>query len=585
MLHRKCREELKLQTAELLAEKEELEKQLTSAHRNKKELQDKLAGVEKQLAVLKNQLKEMAEAARKWKAEADRLLNSVPQPYAVFLRKHPGGKKDEIDILLNGRMLKIICRIPDVAIDSMKCGWEIVLNQNENTAVSTTKNLWRWGSQVVFKAMLTDELALVSGGSETDVQQCILAPELKAVKLKPGDMLLNCGGLLVKVLPKTEEANHDIQSVLNLDFSKVGGLSDQIEDIQEALLPFIEREVYLKVLKGEDMPKGIILDGPPGCGKTLLARVIASYLSRQKGKDGYFIAITSTELINKYVGETERKMRELFDRAKEKARESGLVVIFIDEIDALLKDRNTTEEKEPWMAQTVAQFCGLLDGIEPMADVLVIGATNLKEKIDPAILRPGRLTVHIRVPRPNREGAREILKIHLSSELPFARKYMSDEIHIYDDSYGTGKEEMVQLDKDPEKIRDHFVEMILNRLFYTGNPRTVTLDSGGEEPTELTVDNKIEFIENGRLKATYLKDHLSGDMLKNIVEKARRIAFSRYFALKKTDPETKAEMFKRDFFEAVDAEYVRIATSLKAVKNEPSGPKDQIGFRRNDDKK
>lgn len=581
MLHRKCREEIK----KLIAEKEGLEKELavsdkelTISDQAKKKAQDRLAVVE-------NQLKEMAKRAQHWKGEADRLLNTLPQSYAIFLRKHPEGKKDEIDILLNGHLVKIISRINGVSVDELKCGWEIVLNQAENTAISTTKNFWRWGSQVIFKARLSDELVLVSGGNESDVQQCILSPELKSVKMKQGDLLLNCGGLLVKILPKTEEAEHDIQSVKNLDFTKVGGLADQIEQIKEALLPFVEKEVYLKELKGEDMPKGIILDGPPGCGKTLLARVIASYLSRQKGKDGYFMAITSTELINKYVGETERKMRELFERAKEKAGESGLVVIFIDEIDALLKDRNVTEEKEPWMAQSVAQFCGLLDGIEPLADVLVIGATNLKEKIDPAILRPGRLTVHIRVPRPNREGAREILKIYLSSELPFARKYFSGEVHDYTDSFGTGEEDLVQLDKNPEKIRDHFIEMILNRLFYTGAPKTVTLDSGREEPTDLTVDNKIEFLENGKLKVTYLKDHLSGDMLKNIVEKARRIAFSRYFAMKKKNPETKAEMFKRDFFEAVDAEYVRIATSLRAVKAEPSGTKDQIGFTVNKEKK
>lgn len=581
MLHRKCREEIE----RLKAEKEDaerdlavLEKDLTASNQAKKKLQEKIA-------TLEGQLKDMAALVQKWKTECDRILNSVPQDYAIFLRKHPGGKKDEIDILLHGAPCKIVSRIKDVPVDDLKCGWEILLNQSGNTAIATTKNLWRWGSQVVFKTKLTDELVLVSGHSDSDTQQCILAPELRSMDLKQGDQLLNCGGLLVKVLPKTEEANHDIQSVKNLDFTKVGGLSDQIEQIQEALLPFIEKEVYLKVLKGEDMPKGIILDGPPGCGKTLLARVIASYLSRQKGKDGYFMAITSTELINKYVGETERKMRELFDRAKEKAGENGLVVIFIDEIDALLKDRNVTEEKEPWMAQSVAQFCGLLDGIEAMTDVLVIGATNLKEKIDPAILRPGRLTVHIRVPRPNREGAREILKIYLSSELPFARKYFSEELYIYNDYYGNDKQGVVELNKNPEKIRDHFIDVILNRLFYVGNPKTVVLDSGTDEPTDLTIDNKIEFIEDGRLKVTYLKDHLSGDMLKNIVEKARRIAFSRYFAMKKQNPETKAEMFKKDFFEAVDAEYLRIATSLKAIKTDAKETKGQIGFHKNDDKK
>lgn len=567
MLHKKCR----LEISALMEEKERLTRELNTSNKNRREIQHKLFIVEEQL-------KEMAELAKKYKQEAERLLNSVPQSYAIFLRKHPGGKSDEIDILLRGQLVKVIFRINGIAVNDLKCGWEIILNQNENTVIATTKTFWRWGNQVVFKAKLSNELVLVSGHTESDNQQCILAPELQSVNLKQGDLLLNCGGLLVKVLPKTEEKNHDIQSVPDLDFTKVGGLSSQIDEIQEALLPFIERELYMKELKGEDMPKGIILDGPPGCGKTLLARVIASYLSRQKGKDGYFMALTSTELINKYVGETERKMRELFSRAKEKARESGLVVIFIDEIDALVRRRDVAMEKEPWKGDSVAQFCGLLDGIEPLADVLVIGATNFKDLIDPAILRPGRLTVHIRVPRPDYDGSREILKIHLPSDLPFAKKYFSEDIHDYTDHFGSGKEDLVQLDKNPEKIRDHFIEMILNRIFYTGDPKNVILDSGGADPTELTIDNKIEYLEDGKLRVTYLKDHISGDMLKNIVDKARRIALSRFIPMKRQNPETKMEMFKRDFFEAIDAEYMRIATSLRAVKTGPKESKGKIGF-------
>ncbi len=578
MLHGKCQETIKKlgeEIARLSEDREKIKKELIDSKKAAVELQEKLAEVERKLT-------EMTKLAKGWKDECNRLKNSVPQDYAIFVRESLGGKSGDIDVMHGGQLVRIVSRISGVATKELKFGWELLLNSNGNTAIYTTKEFWRWGNQVSFVVKLTDDLALVSGHGGGENMQCLLSPELKDKKLKKGDLFLNCGGLLVKALPKTEEADHDFISVKGLDFSKVGGLSKQIREIQEALLPFSEREVYMNVLKGVEMPRGIILDGPPGCGKTLIARVIASYLARQKNKEGYFIALTSTEMLDKYHGETERKLRELFSRAKEKAEESGLVVIFIDEIDSLVPNREMTREKQPWMAQAVTQMCGLLDGIEPLSDVLVIGATNSKEIIDPSILRPGRLTVHIRVPRPDKDGAREILKIHLDPELPFAQKYYREDLREFTDHFGTGQRELAELNKDPILIRDHFIETILSRVFYDGPAKSVNLKAGQEEETELTIDNKIEYLENGKLKMNYLKDHISGDMLRNLVDKARRLALSRFISAKRDNLEAKMEIFKRDFFEAVDKEYMRITTSLSTVKTDSKDGRDndkkKIGF-------
>jgi len=574
-----CRkEELNRLKGEIKKFQEEIKK-LEEAKQDDKAL---IRLLTKRIRKLEKAVSELAERAQHYKNSAAKLWERTKRPpcgYAIFVRPHPGGKPDEVDVLDGGHLKKVALAIPGLIAKDLKCGWEVLLNAKDNV-VEVTKNYWSWGSEVIFKEHLSEDIALVM--SEMDsVQQCFLSQELKNVQLKSGDSLLNCGGLLVRVLPKTAEKDHDLEEIPDLDFSKVGGLSKQIAEIEEALAPFADREVYIKEAKGQDMPRGILLDGPPGCGKTLLARVIASNLAKHRGIKGYFMALTSTELINKYVGETERKLRELFNRAKEKSGDGNLVAIFIDEIDALIRSRDFAMDKEPWKGDTVAQFCGLLDGITPLGDIIVIGATNHKNLIDPAILRSGRMTVQITVPRPNRKGAEEILRIYLTPDLSFGQKYFQDDLYEYFDHFGSGKKEIAELNKNPEKVRDHFLDMVIKRIFYKGNPLEIVLGEGREDEEVLKIDNKIEVMNENQLLKTYLRDWISGDMLKNIVEKAKRIAFTRWIRKRKQDPGAKYELTKKDFFLAVDAEYQRIVSSVKAPRQvmEKQAP---IGFIKNE---
>lgn len=571
-------------------DREELRLEIEKLKNALKKIREENADLRLSLQSLIEQLAEREIALEKalmyigYYKEAVKKIRQPPNDYAIYVRPHPGGNPDEADVLVREELKRVICVIPDLLPKDLKCGWEVLLGgKNNGSIVSTTKDYWKWGEEVIFEEKLRDDLALITD-EFSNRKQCYLSPELKELPLKKGDLLLNCGGVLVKLLPKPQEKEHLLggEAVGDLDFSKIGGLSRQIEEIKEALLPFEEPEVYVGKLKGQDAPRGILLDGPPGCGKTLLAKVIASNLAKQRGVKGIFIGLTSTELINKYVGETEHKLRELFARAQEKSGEDNLVVVFIDEIDALIRSRDAAMDKEPWKGDTVAQFCGLLDGIKPLGNVLIIGATNHKSLIDPAILRPGRMSVHINVPRPKRRGAEEILRIYLTANLPFSKKYLVDS-YEYIDHFDSGQKETAPLNSDPEKIRDHFVEMVIKRIFYTGSPLKLALhDEFGEEDFA-EVDNRVEIMNENGVLTTYLKDHVSGDMLANIVEKAKRSAHQRDKKHRELNPGTEPnpELTKKDFFLAVEAEYKRVVSSFKKP---PREKKNKItGFRPNAD--
>jgi len=545
---------------------------------------------------LKNREKEIQEASEivqryidaieEIKAEYDEAIAKLTNPpcsYGIFVGKHPDGKENEIDILLHGDLKKVLLvkdkywpATKNIKVEDLKCGWQVICNPKENV-IGVIKNYWYFGNKVTLHERLTDDTALVSDGMDS-LKQCFLSPELKSEKLKKGDPLLECGGLIVKILPKTEQAERfmDIKEIKDLSFKDIGGLEKQIEEIKEALLPFRERDVYINEFKGKKPVRGIILDGPPGCGKTLTAKIIAAELARWKGVKGYFMEVGGPELNNKYVGVIEERLRDLVNRAEEKAVDGNVVVIFIDELDALIRDRGTSMDKEPWKADTVAQFNILLDGVKTLGDIMFIGATNIKYALDSAVLRDSRLGVHIHIPRPNKKGAIEILKIHLTSDLPFHSKYFQDE-YEYIDHFGDGKKKKIKLDKDPDKIKNHFIEMIINRIFYTGNPVNIYLDDDGGE-RKITINNKLLVLTGDGFKETYFKKFISGDMLAGIVEKAKRIALKRYIWQKKNNPEIKPAITKKDFFLAIDEKFRNVTSEYNYKKEKTENEKRRIGF-------
>ena len=352
-----------------------------------------------------------------------------------------------------------------------------------------------------------------------------------------------------------------MDDISGMDWSQVGGLSKVVQKIQRAILPFKERETYMKLFKGKKLPRGMILHGPPGCGKTKCAKAIANDLASARGLKPYFMEFVGAELTDKYVGETSRKIREVFARAQEKAREGGLVLIFIDEIDSLFRSREGSEQ-EPWMATDVGQFNKILDGMDPLGDVLVIAATNQKHLVDKAILRPGRLGIDIYVPRPKTEAdVREILRIYLTPDLPFARKYMDAKTYRYTDHFGTGKEETVEFNGNREKIGEHFIDVIIKRIFYDGSPKTMVFDDDGKE--SFVVNNRFKASTPEGDKEILLKESLSGAVLENIVESAKALALERYNRRKGKGVKAEVEITKKDFFRAVDEEMQRLKNSFR----------------------
>jgi proteasome-associated ATPase len=545
------------------ASTKELGRENEALREEKKKLLENIRNLKKALEDCQTKNKHYEANFKKVESLRQRLMQP-PLRYGIFVRPHPGAKFNEIDILLGSELIKVPLAIQDVSSADLKCGWEVLVN-GKNQVVEITKKHWTWGSAVTFRSRLSDELAEVEVG-HGEIQQCYISPELKDVKLKEGDRLLNCGGLLVRVIPKNEEAEHfmDLENVSSVTWDQVGGISKAVKKIQRTLLPFKERDAYLKILKGKDMPKGMILHGPEGCGKTLSAKAIGADLGRSLGLPCFFMNIGGAELVNKYVGETARKIREVFARAKEKAAEGALVIVFIDEIDGLFRSRDTSEH-EPWMATDISQFNQIMDGVNPLDNVLVIGATNRKDLIDKAILRPGRLGVDIEIPRPKtKKDVAEILRIYLTADLPFSAKYFESDTYEYVDHFGSGDRVQATLDKDREKIREHFISVMVSRLVYTGKKISVQLNDG----TNFEVDNNFRVETKEGDRDVMLKNYLSGAIIKSIVDGAKMIALERYHEAKKAGAQNAAlDIKKKDFFMAIDEEVKRMKNNFKESSN------------------
>ncbi|MEW2495644.1 MULTISPECIES: proteasome ATPase [Streptomyces] len=454
------------------------------------ELQTNLAGVSAQNERLANTLREARDQIVALKEEVDRLAQP-PAGFGVFLQANEDGTAD---IFTGGRKLRVNVS-PGVELDELRRGQEVMLNEALN--VVEAMKFERVGDIVTLKEILEDgERALVLG--HTDEERVVrLAEPLLDVTIRPGDALLlePRSGYVYEVVPKSEVEELVLEEVPDIGYEQIGGLAGQIEAIRDAVeLPYL----YPDLFKEHELrpPKGVLLYGPPGCGKTLIAKAVANSLAKkvaevtgQAAGKSFFLNIKGPELLNKYVGETERQIRLVFQRAREKASEGTPVIVFFDEMESLFRTRGSGVSSD--VENTIVpQLLAEIDGVEGLQNVVVIGASNREDMIDPAILRPGRLDVKIKIERPDAEAAKDIFGKYLTQRLPLH----ADDVSEHGGDKGSTVHGMIQT-----AVEQMYAESDENRFL------------------EVTY-------ANGDKEVLYFKDFNSGAMIENIVGRAKKMA-------------------------------------------------------------
>lgn len=492
------REQLATQVRYLEAEVSDLRRRLDAAPGQARGLESRLADAQRSLAAVSSQNERLAQTLRDardqittLKEEVDRLAQP-PAGFGTFLARNDD---DSVDVFTGGRKLRVSVS-PAVELDGLVRGQEVMLNEALNVVAAL--DFEQVGEVVMLKEILADgERALVIANADEE-RVVRLAEPLRAedVTIRAGDSLLldTRAGYVYEVVPKSEVEELVLEEVPDIDYTQIGGLTTQIDAIRDAVeLPYLHPELF----KDHELkpPKGVLLYGPPGCGKTLIAKAVANSLAKKvaerTGASGksYFLNIKGPELLNKYVGETERHIRLVFQRAREKASLGTPVIVFFDEMDSLFRTRGSGVSSD--VENTIVpQLLSEIDGVEALENVLVIGASNREDMIDPAILRPGRLDVKIKIERPDAESARDIFSKYLTPSLP---------LHADD---------LAEFAQDRAATVDAMIRATVERMY-----------------TETEENRFLEVTyANGDKEVLYFKDFNSGAMIQNIVDRAKKMA-------------------------------------------------------------
>jgi proteasome-associated ATPase len=493
-------DELQSQLKALEEEVVLLRRRLQDAPKRVRTLEERLLETKGQLAQAVSQNEKLSATLREAREHIAALREEVekltmpPSAYGTFLGANDD---DTVDVFTAGRKMRVAAH-PELDLDDLRRGQEVVLNESLNVVLARGPEIA--GEVVVLKELLAEGTRALVVGRADEERVCELSDALEDEKLRAGDHLLmeSRSGLLVERLPRPEVEELILEEVPDVTYADVGGLDDQIDQIQDAVeLPYLHAELFLE--HQLQPPKGILLYGPPGCGKTLIAKAVANSLAKRVAEKtgnaqtrSYFLNIKGPELLNKYVGETERQIRLIFQRAREKSEEGVPVIVFFDEMDSLFRTRGTGISSDI-ESTIVPQLLAEIDGVESLKNVIVIGASNREDLIDPAILRPGRLDVKIKIERPDELSARQIFARYLVAALPIA------------------EDETKRHDGDVDKAVASMIESAVEAMY-----------SAEEENRFLEVT-----YQNGDKEVLFFKDFSSGAMIENIVRRAKKLSIKR----------------------------------------------------------
>jgi len=467
-----------------------MEEELRQLHQSRYQLEQAYKQNEKLTSTLQD-AKAQIEALR---AEVDK-LTAPPSTYAIFSSLNSDATAN---VYVSGRKMKVNMH-PSIRSKELRKGQEVILNEAFN--VIEARGFDGQGEVVRLKDLLEGRRALVTLHFDEE-KVAELGEPLLEERLSVGDHLLYDprSGYVIEKLPKSEAEELVLEEVPDISYDHIGGLEKEIEQVRDAVeLPFLHPQLFAEHRLSP--PKGVLLYGPPGCGKTLIAKAVANSIAKKlghlSGKEvrSFFLHVKGPELLNKYVGESERQVREVFKKAKERAADGNPVIVFFDEMDALFRTRGTGISSDV-ESTIVPQFLSEIDGMESLRNVIVIGASNRQDLIDPAVLRAGRLDVKIKISRPDATAARDIFSKYVIPDLPFA------------------PEEVERHAGDRTTLVDRLIGMTVEAMYATS-----------EENKFLEVT-----YANGEKEILYFKDFSSGALIEGIVSRAKKYAIKRVIA-------------------------------------------------------
>jgi proteasome-associated ATPase len=493
----------------LLVQIQSMQEEIRQLHHSRYQLEQASKQNEKLAATLQ-EAKAQIEALR---AEVDK-LTAPPSTYAIFSSLNSDATAN---VYVAGRKMKVNVH-PSIKAKELRKGQEVILNEAFN--VIESRGFDGQGEVVRLKDTLEGKRALVTLHFDEE-KVAELAEPLTQQRLSVGDHLLYDprSGYVVEKLPKSEAEELVLEEVPDVNYDHIGGLAKEIEQVRDAVeLPFLHPQLFADHKLSP--PKGVLLYGPPGCGKTLIAKAVANSIAKKlghlTGKEmrSFFLHVKGPELLNKYVGESERQVREVFKKAKERAADGYPVIVFFDEMDALFRTRGSGISSDV-ESTIVPQFLSEIDGVERLRNVIVIGASNRQDLIDPAVLRAGRLDVKIKISRPDMIGAREIFSKYVLPDLPFA----DEELHRHGG--------------DRRALVDRLVGLTVDAMY-----------ANSEENKFLEVT-----YANGEKEILYFKDFASGALIEGIVARAKK------YSVKRTIANEAKGLKSEDFIRAIREEF------------------------------